>query len=32
MDRLDLSVSGVEGYHLFTERYYSVQLAQELDN
>jgi hypothetical protein len=26
-------VFGVEGYHLFTDRYYSsVQLAQELDN
>jgi hypothetical protein len=33
MDRLDLSVSGIEDYHLFTDRYYnSVELAQELDN
>jgi hypothetical protein len=33
MDRLGLSVSGVEGYHLFTDRNYSsVHLAQELDN
>ncbi|XP_023724806.1 piggyBac transposable element-derived protein 4 isoform X2 [Cryptotermes secundus] len=33
MDKLGLSVSGVEGYHLFTDRYYSsVKLAQELDN
>jgi hypothetical protein len=28
-----LSVSGVEGYHLLTDRYYSsAQLAKELDN
>jgi hypothetical protein len=33
MDRLRLSVSGIEDYNLFTDRYYSsVQLAQELDN
>jgi hypothetical protein len=31
MDRLELSVSSVEGYHLFTDRHSSVQLAQELD-
>jgi hypothetical protein len=32
MGRLELCVSSVEGYHLFTDRYYSsVQLAQELD-
>jgi hypothetical protein len=31
MDRLELSVSGVEGYHVFTDRYYSsFDLAQEL--
>jgi hypothetical protein len=30
MDRLGLSVSGTEGYHLFTDRYCSsVELAQE---
>ena len=31
MDRLELCVSGIDGYHLFTDRYYSsVELAQEL--
>jgi hypothetical protein len=33
MDRLWLSVSGIEDYHHFTDRQYSnVELAQELDN
>jgi hypothetical protein len=33
MDRLCLSVSGTNDYHLFTDRYYSsFELAQELDN
>jgi hypothetical protein len=33
IDRLELSVSVVEGYCFFTDRYYSyIQLAQELDN
>jgi hypothetical protein len=33
MDRLWLSVSGIEDYHHFTDRYYScIELAQELDN
>jgi hypothetical protein len=32
MDRLGLSVSGIEDYNLFTDRYSSVELAQELDN
>jgi hypothetical protein len=33
MDRLGLGAPCVEGYHLFTDRYYnSVNLAQELDN
>jgi hypothetical protein len=33
MDKIRLSVSGIEDYHLFTDRYYScVALAQELDN
>jgi hypothetical protein len=33
VERLGFSVSGAEGYHLFTDTYYSsVQLAQELDN
>jgi hypothetical protein len=32
MDSLELSVSGVEGYHLSTDRCSSVQLAEELDN
>jgi hypothetical protein len=32
MDRLGLSVSPIEDYHLFIDRYYSsVQLAQEFD-
>jgi hypothetical protein len=32
MDHLGLSVSGIRGYHLFTDRYYSsVDLAKELD-
>jgi hypothetical protein len=33
MDRLWLSVSGIEDYHHFTNRYYSsAEQAQELDN
>jgi hypothetical protein len=33
MDRLWPSVSGIEDYYHFTDRYYSnVELAQELDN
>jgi hypothetical protein len=33
MDRLWLSVSGIEDYHHFTDRYVSSgELAQELDN
>jgi hypothetical protein len=33
MDRLWIGVSDVEGYHLFTDRYYNcAHLAQELDN
>jgi hypothetical protein len=33
MDRLGLSLSIAEGYHLFTDRYFSsVHLAQELDS
>jgi hypothetical protein len=33
MDRLGHSVSGIEDYHLFTDRYYSsIDLAKELDN
>jgi hypothetical protein len=33
MGRLGLSVSGIEDYHHFTDRYYSsIQLGQELDN
>jgi hypothetical protein len=32
MDHLVLSVSGIQGYHLFTNQYYSsVDLAKELD-
>jgi hypothetical protein len=33
MDRLGLSVTGIEDCHLFTDRYYSsTELTQELDN
>jgi hypothetical protein len=33
LDRVWLSVSGIEDYHLFSDRYYSsVELVQELDN
>jgi hypothetical protein len=33
MDRLRLTVSGIEDYHLFTDRYYShVEFAHKLDN
>jgi hypothetical protein len=31
-DRRGFSVSGVESYDLFTDRYYNVQLALELDD